>query len=264
MANWKLTNEDLYLLVKMLGGKVLIGVSNPFPHYGEDELEKEWERMFKKLHGMELVDYMDGELKFDDSFIGAMWVLARSKLVSEVMTDEEEQSIFYFSDEMVVECMKENETNYSIYTHPAPEWTMKQVIFPRMLMGIENRTVRMNDCLYLLPRDYYQYVKEQDVFNLEQVRMNNELGEDSLLIKHFRRSVQRKIHSNRLMVFYRSESEWAIEGVHVLSSPSYNWTLRMINKDGIEWLHARQATGEVLVKEITGAFERVKVKQQVH
>lgn len=264
MANWTLTNKDLYLLVKMLGGKVLIGISNPFPDYRDDELEEEWEMMFKKLHKFELVDHIEGELKFENRFIEAMWVIARSNLVAEVVTDQLEQSIFYFSDDQVIECMKENETSYKIYTHPAPEWTLNEVIFPRMLIGVENRSIRLNDLLYILPSDYLLYCKEQAIFNLDELSLNNGIVQDSLIIKQFNRSLQRKIHTTRLMIFFKDELDWNIEGVHFLSSPSYNWTLRMVSKDGIEWLSTRQATGESLVKEIAGVFERVKLKKEVN
>ncbi|MGM0842520.1 MAG: hypothetical protein ACQEWE_17405 [Bacillota bacterium] len=264
MANWTLTNKDLYLLVKMLGGKVLIGISNPFPDYQDDELEKEWEMMFKKLHKFELVHYIEGELKFEDRFIGAMWVISKSNLVAEIVTDQLEQSIFYFSDDQVVECIKETETSYKVYTHPAPERTLNEVIFPRMLIGVENRSKRLNDSLYILPSDYLLYCEKQAISNLDELYLNNEVDQGSLIIKQFNRSIQRKIHNTRLMLFYKDEHDWNIEGIHVLSSPSYNWTLRMVNEDGIEWLNARQATGELLVQEIAGVFERVKGKLGVN
>lgn len=264
MANWTLTNKDLYLLVKMLGGKVLIGISNPFPDYQDDELEKEWEMMFKKLHKFELVHYIEGELKFEDRFIGAMWVISKSNLVAEIVTDQLEQSIFYFSDDQVVECIKETETSYKVYTHPAPERTLNEVIFPRMLIGVENRSKRLNDSLYILPSDYLLYCEKQAISNLDELYLNNEVDQGSLIIKQFNRSIQRKKHNTRLMLFYKDEHDWNIEGIHVLSSPSYNWTLRMVNEDGIEWLNARQATGELLVQEIAGVFERVKGKLGVN
>lgn len=264
MSNWTLTNKDLYLLVKMLGGKILIGISNPFPDYHEDELEKEWEKMFKKLHKFQLLDYIEGDLKFEDQFIKAMWVLARSNLVAEIVTDHNEQSIFYFSDDRVIECLRENEMSYKVIQHPAPDYTMKQVIFPRMLMGIEDRPVRLQDPLYLIPSEYFSYCERLATFNVDKVAINNNIISDSLLVKQFSRSIQRKIYTNRLMVFYKNEIEWNIEGVHILSSPSYNWTLRMVNKDGMEWLRSCQASGETLVHEIAGVFERVKKKQEVN
>ncbi|MGG1629348.1 hypothetical protein [Rossellomorea sp. NRS-1567] len=259
-----MTNKDLYLLVKMLGGKVLIGISNPFQDYGDDELEKEWEMMFKKLHKFELVHYIEGELKFEDLFIRAMWVISKSNLVAEIVTDQLEQSIFYFSDDQVVECMKETETSYKIYTHPAPEWTLNEVIFPRMLIGVENRSRRLKDPLYILPSDYLLYCKKQAISNLDELSLNNGVDQDSLIIKQFNRSIQRKIHNTRLMLFYKGEHDWNIEGIHVLSSPSYNWTLKMVSEDGIEWLNARQTTGGLLVQEIAGVFERVKGKLGVN
>jgi hypothetical protein len=263
LSNWIVTSKDLYLLVKMLGGKVLIGVTNPFPHYQEDELEKEWETMFKKLNKMGLVDYIEGDLKFEDQFIEAMWVLARSNLVAEIVTDQQEQSVFYFSDDQVIECLKENEMSYNVIKHPAPDHTIKQIILPRMLMGIENRPVRLKEPLYIIPSDYLRYCERRTLFNLNQVAINNNVDSDSSLIKQFNRSLQRKIHTNRLMMFYRDKIEWNIEGVHVLSSPSYNWTLRMMSKNGIEWLEAKQATGDKLVREIIGVLERVKENQLV-
>ncbi|MGG4165920.1 hypothetical protein ABEW00_00335 [Rossellomorea vietnamensis] len=258
MTNWRVTSKDLYLLVKMLGGKLLIGVTNPFPHYQEDELEKEWEKMFKKLNKMRLVDFIGGELKFDDQFIGAVWVLARSNLVAEIVTDQNEQSIFYFSDDHVIECLKEKDMSYKMITHPKPDYTMNQIILPRMLMGIENQSIRLNESLYIIPNDYYMYCEHQTVFNLSQIAMNNHIESDHLLVKQFNRSIQRQIHTNRLMMFYRSNNVWNIEGVHILSSPSYNWTLRMVRKNGMEWLEAQQATGEKLVREIVGVLERGK------
>jgi hypothetical protein len=259
LSNWIVTSKDLYLLVKMLGGKVLIGITNPFPHYQEDdELEKEWESMFKKLNKMGLVDYIQGELKFEGQFIEAMWVLARSNLVAEIVTDHQEQSIFYFSDDRVIECLKESEMSFKVIQHPAPNHTMKQIIFPRMLMGIEDRAVRVGDPLYIIPREYLSYCEHLAIFNVNQVAINNNMDSDCLLVKQFNKSIQRKIHTNRLMMFYRDKNEWNIEGVHVLSSPSYNWTLRMMSKNGIEWLEAKQATGDKLVREIVGVLERVK------
>ncbi|MFC4025272.1 hypothetical protein ACFOUV_15860 [Oceanobacillus longus] len=263
MTHWTLTTKDLYLLVKMLGGKVLIGISYPFPEHRIDEMEKEWERTFKKLHKLELVDYIDGELKFKDQFIRAMWVLAKTNLVAEIVTDDKKQSLFYFSDDSVIECMKVNEAEFSVVVHHSPDWTWRQIIIPRMLMGIENLSTRMDERLLIIPNDYKRYSKDGGIYNIEQVAANNELEQDSLLVKQLNRSLQSKVHTNRLMMFYQMNNNWSIEGAHVLSSPSFNWTLRMINEDGIEWLEAKQASGKRLMREILGVMERVKEMQSV-
>ena len=97
--NWPLTKKDLYLLTKMLGAKVLVGIPNPFLRHREEDMEKEWETSFKKLHKMELVDLVDGELKFEEDFIQTLWVMARSNMITEILTDQSTQSLFYFSED---------------------------------------------------------------------------------------------------------------------------------------------------------------------
>ncbi|MDL4842642.1 hypothetical protein [Aquibacillus rhizosphaerae] len=263
MNKWTLLNKDLYILVKMLGGKVLIGTSNPFPNYSEEDMEKEWELTFKKLHKLDLVDLIDGELKFEDSFISAIWVIARSNFVVEILTDYMDKNLFYFSDERVIECEKVNEVEITVVEHSTPDWTWNQILLPRMLMGIKNIPTRTNDTLLLIPKDYERYCEDRMIYNLDQVIANNELDNNSLIIKQFTKAVQRRIYTNRLMIYYWQNNSWNVEGTHVLSSPSYNWTLRMINLDGVEWLQATQASGASLVKELVGVMERVKEEQLV-
>ncbi|MGG3889381.1 hypothetical protein [Metabacillus fastidiosus] len=260
---WTLTSKDIFILMKVLGAKALIGISNPFLYNNESEVEKEWEHTFKKLHKIGLVDLINEEIKFEDTFIGAMWVIARTNLITEIIVDNNDKSLFYFSDQYVVECHRLEDDQYDIYLHGSPDQTWNHTIFPKMLMGVENLPVRFSEHLLIDPEDYKKYCLNSKIHNIEQIALNNKLENSSLLVNQFNRSVQRKIHNNRLMMFYQMNNKWNVEGIHILTSPAYNWTLRMIHQNSREWLEARQGTGTDILKEIMDIIKRVKQEQAV-
>lgn len=259
--NWTLTMKDLYLLTKMLGAKVLVGIPNPFLAHREKDMEKEWEATFTKLHGWDLVDLVDGELQFEENFIQTLWVMARSNMVTEILTDQADQSLFYFSEDRVVDVRKRNEEEYDLQNHPTPDWTWNQVIIPRMLMGVENIPARQKKSLYLTPKEYTTYCGTAKIENRDELAERHALALEDPVIKQFDIAIQRKIHTNRLMTFYRENEQWRVEGMHLLTSPSGNWTLRMVQKDGNEMLETKQSAGQELMEEILGVVKRVKVKQ---
>ncbi|MCG1021171.1 hypothetical protein [Sutcliffiella horikoshii] len=259
--NWTLTIKDLYLLTKMLGAKVLVGIPNPFLRHRAEDMEQEWEDTFKKLHKMELVDLVEGELKFEEDFIQTLWVMAKSNMITEILTDQSDQSLFYFSEDKVVEVRKRDEEAYDLQSHPAPDWTWNQVIIPRMLTGVENIPVRQTKSLYLTPEEYNIYCATMKLENKDELAKRHALLVEEPIIKQLDMAIQRKIHTNRLMTFYRGDEQWRVEGMHLLTSPSANWTLRMVQKDGNEVLEAKQSQGQALMDEILGVVQRVKVKQ---
>jgi hypothetical protein len=259
--NWTLTIKDLYLLAKMLGAKVLVGIPNPFLRQREEDKEQEWEATFKKLHKMELVDLVDGELKFEENFIQTLWVMARSNMITEVLTNHSTQSLFYFSEDRVVEVTKGTEKEYELLSHPAPDWTWKQVIIPRMLMGVENIPARQRKSLYLTPEEYTIYCGTMKVENKDELSERHALTLEDSIIKQFALAIQKKKYTNRLMTFYREDEQWRVEGMHLLTSPSSNWTLRMVQKNGKEMLETKQSQGQALMEEILGVVHRVKTKQ---
>ncbi|MDQ0273325.1 hypothetical protein [Cytobacillus purgationiresistens] len=255
-----LSRKDLCILMNVLGAKTLIGIANPFTQHTNEEMELEWEMTFKKLNSMGLVDLIDEELKFDEPFIQSMWVLARTNVVVETLTDDE-QSLFYFSDHSVIQCLQVNDDDYKVYIHHTPDWTWNHVIIPKMLMGIENIPVRFTRSLLVDPQDYNIYCENLRVHNQEELAELNNLDHDHLMLKQFNRSLQRKIYNSRLMMFYRNNNQWNVEGIHVLSSPSFNWTLKMINRNGQELLEAKQSGGANLMNEILDVIKRAKVEQ---
>ncbi|WLR59186.1 hypothetical protein [Guptibacillus hwajinpoensis] len=261
MKTWTLSKKEIYLIVKFLGGKVLIGISSPFDN--PNEMKHAWEETFKKLYAKNLVNYTDEELKFEESFIQAMWVLAKTNLIVEITTDLKGQSLFYFGDEHIIECKKLDNCKFQVYVHSSPDVTWRQVIVPRMLMGLEHLPDRLNQELLLDPIDYNQYIIKRRIHNVDEVIQNNQLNKNSMLLSQFKRAIQRYHYSNRLIIYYKQDDVWNIEGVHVLSSPSYNWTLKMSNQDGCEWLEAKQSSGTNLLQEILSVMERVKVPPKV-
>jgi hypothetical protein len=177
------------------------------------------------------------------------------------LTDQSDQSLFYFSEDKVVEVRKRDEETYDLQSHPAPDWTWNQVIIPRMLMGVENIPVRQTKSLYLTPEEYNIYCATMKLENKDELAKRHALLVEEPIIKQLDMAIQRKIHTNRLMTFYREDEQWRVEGMHLLTSPSANWTLRMVQKDGNEVLEAKQSQGQALMDEILGVVQRVKVKQ---
>lgn len=254
-----LSTKDLCLLMKILDAKTLIGVANPFINYTDAEMDLEWEFTFKKLRELQLVDLIDGELSFEPSFIQAMWIIARTNVVVETLTDDEDRSLFYFGEKQVIQCLRVTaEEDYQVYVHGTPEWTWQHIILPKMLRGITPLPTRDSETILVHPKDYQLYCKHDKIHNLSDLAAYNGYRDDSPVIQHFRRSIQRKIHTNRLMMFYNHKKQWNIEGLHVLSSPSYNWTLKMVQQDGQELLEAKQAFGESLINDILAVVTRTK------
>ncbi|WP_243292785.1 hypothetical protein [Bacillus sp. FJAT-47783] len=258
-----LSNKDIFLLMNILGAESLIGISNPFLQHSKEDMEKEWERTFKKLHNLGFVDFVESELKFDKTFIHSMWVMARTNVIVETMTDDLDKSLLYFNKEAVTECKRLEEEQYLVLVHGTPEWTWNHVLLPRMLMGQENLPIRSTDTLLITPDDYKVYCERCEIHNPEELSKNNELKSNSLIVRQFNKSIQRKKYSKRMMMFYRLNKCWNVEGLHVLASPSYNWTLKMVNRNGQEWLEAKQGTSKDILKEVLDVIKCVKQEQPV-
>ncbi|UTE73024.1 hypothetical protein M1I95_00320 [Rossellomorea marisflavi] len=261
VSTWSLSYKELYLLNQLLEGNEWIGINDPYIGYTDEEMKDEWKQALRDLSNRGLVKMTDDELIFEDEFIHAVWIIAKSNLIAEIETDFVEQSQFFFGDDKVIECMKETEERVTVYAHPTHELAFNQVIYPRLLMGVEHLEPRLDDSFHIRTSEYEDYCA-QGMIN-DKDRLKEETG-SSLMIDQFNRAIQRRRHTNRLMVFYKQESSWNIEGVHLLSSPSYNWALRMVTRDGAEWLQVKQVAGMDLLNEIGGAFNRVKGKQTVH
>lgn len=255
---YRLTNKDIYILMNILGAKTLIGLSYPFTGQNPLPYHVEQEITFKKLHHLGLVKLVNEELVFNEEFIQAMWVIAKSNVVVEMVLDEREKTIFYFSDQNVIECEQINSDQYTIRILGKPDETWNDIILPRMLRGVENLSVHSSHHLLISPADYKNYVLTQEIDHLDEIEKTNDLEKDNLLVRQFHKAIQRKIHNYRLMMFYQNNNHWSVEGIHVLSSPSYNWVLKMIHHENEEWLKAQQASGASIVKEIVDVIARVK------
>lgn len=88
-----------------------------------------------------------------------------------------------------------------------------------------------------------------NVFNQENF---SEMG-----VKRLDKAIQQKIYNQRLMMFYKNNDQWKIEGIHVLTSPSANWVLKMVNVNKVELLEAKQSSGLEIVTEILAVIRRV-------
>lgn len=141
--SWQLTNKDIQVLVKMLGGDVLVGFPNPFS--SEREVEEERKNTFQKLHRRNLVNYKNGELTFEENFIQALWVVMKSNLITEFLRTKKDRVFFYFGDDQVVECRNLDGTKYEVDVHGPPTLAWQQVILRRMLLGVDDHPVRSEE-----------------------------------------------------------------------------------------------------------------------
>ncbi|MGB3101592.1 MAG: hypothetical protein WBB56_06765, partial [Psychrobacillus psychrotolerans] len=65
-------------------------------------------------------------------------------------------------------------------------------------------------------------------------------------------------HNNRLMVFFKEDNHWVIEGMQVLTSPRNNWTFKMVKKDNKELLEGKQSSNLEIVSEILDVLVRMQ------
>ena len=62
------TVQDIFVMMQTLNTKTLIGFSNPFEHLTKYEIERVWEKTYKKLHKLNLIDLVEKEIKIRRKF----------------------------------------------------------------------------------------------------------------------------------------------------------------------------------------------------
>ena len=245
------SHKDLYFLMLIMDTEILIGFSNPFEGKSHHEISLEWKKTREKLDQLQLLKISGEDVQMEEQFQNALWIMSRTNLVVEIVKDGLKKSYFYFSRQNVVECAQMENGEYTLYMHSTPEVTWNDVIYPRMLTGVEERRIRTNDKIYISPTEYNKWVKEN--------RMEH-TSEDSLTF--LRQAFSQKIHNHRIMLFHKGDTEWKIEGLHVLTSPEGNWVLKMINKDGVELLEGKQSTNIGILSDILALLQTIMENQQ--
>ncbi|MEI4768664.1 hypothetical protein WAX74_03200 [Psychrobacillus sp. FJAT-51614] len=258
------TLNDIFVMMQTLNAKTLIGFADPFQYLTKQEVEKEWERTYKKLHKLKLLDFVDGEVKLEEGFANALWIMSRTNMVVEILRNAESKSLFYFGTTNVVECSRNEDNAYTLYTHGTPDTTWNEVIYPRMLMGVEGNKIqtKTNNKIIIPTREYREWVKNGEIINEEKLVSINENQDVGKLVNILKQSFQNRINNNRLMIFYRENNKWTIEGLHVLTSPNQNWTFKMIRKNEMELLEGKPSTNIEIVAGILDVLRRVKEKKE--
>lgn len=255
------TVQDIFVMMQTLNTKTLIGFSNPFEHLTKYEIERIWEKTYKKLHKLNLIDLVDKEIKLEENFGNALWIMSRTNMVVEIMKDGNQKSYFYFSKDHVVECKENEESEYTLYVHGAPDHVWNNVIYPRMLVGVAKHSVTVSETIFVPPAAYNAWVKAGSVTDVQSLEAIN-LGEDwKRISSQLDAALKSMIHNNRLMVFFKEDANWVIEGMHVLTSPNNNWTFKMIRQDNKELLEGRQSTNLDIVSEILEVLVRMQAKK---
>ena len=252
------TVQDIFVMMQTLNTKTLIGFSNPFEHLTKYEIEKEWEKTYKKLHMLNLIDLVDKEIKLEENFGNALWIMSRTNMVVEIIKDGNQKSYFYFSKDHVVECKENDESEYTIYVHGTPDHVWNNVIYPRMLVGVESHSAKASETIFVPPAAYNEWVKTGAVTDDKSLKINNSGENWKRLSSQLDAALKSMIHNNRLMVFFKEDANWVIEGMHVLTSPNNNWTFKMIQKDNKELLEGKQSTNLDIVSEILEVLVRVQ------
>lgn len=149
------TKNELFVMLQTIGITELVGLSDPFENLNKQEVEAEWEETYKGLHSRGLINLIDNEIKLEERFADALWIMSRTNLTVEIVRDLTNKSLFYFGEENVIECTDLGNSHYTLYMHGEPSVTWNDVIYPRMLAGVEERLVRM-DAPILLPAMLYK------------------------------------------------------------------------------------------------------------
>ncbi|MEK3978477.1 hypothetical protein MKY37_05200 [Psychrobacillus sp. FSL K6-2836] len=255
------TVQDIFVMMQTLNTKTLIGFSNPFEHLTKYEMEREWEKTYKKLHKLNLIDLVNKEIKLEEKFGNALWIMSRTNMVVEILKDGRQKSYFYFSKDHVVECKENEEGEYTLYVHGTPDHVWNNVIYPRMLVGVESQSASAGETIFISTAAYNSWVKARtvtDVYSLEAINSGENWKRVSSQLDAALKSM---IHNNRLMVFFKEDSNWVIEGMHVLTSPNNNWTFQMIQKNNQELLEGKQSTNVDIVSEILEVLVRIQDKK---
>jgi len=255
------TVQDIFVMMQTLNTKTLIGFSNPFEHLTKYQIEKEWEKTYKKLHKLRLIDLVGKEIKLEENFGNALWIMSRTNMVVEIIKDVNQKSYFYFSKDHVVECKENQENEYTLYVHGTPDHVWNNVIYPRMLVGIESHSVDVGESIFVPTAAYNAWVKARTVIDVHSLEAINSGENWKRISSQLDAALQSMIHNNRLMVFFKEDTHWVIEGMHVLTSPKNNWTFKMIQKDNKELLEGKKSSNLNIVSEILEVLVKIQNQQ---
>ncbi len=248
------SNKDIYFLMQIMDTDLLIGFANPFQGMSRIEISSEWKKTREKLEQLQLLTISEDDARLEEHFQAGLWIMSQTNLVVEILKDGHQKSMFYFSRQNVVECSQVENGEYTLYMHGPPDATWNDVIYPRLLTGVEERKILTNEKLYISRREYNKWIKEN------KMEYTSDPSTENLVF--LKRAFDEKILNSRIMLFHKVESDWTIEGLHVLTSPVGNWILKMINRDGVELLEAKQSTNIGIVSDILTLLQRIMDNQQ--
>ena len=252
------TVQDIFVMMQTLNTKTLIGFSNPFEHLTKYEIEREWEKTYKKLHKLNLIDLVDKEIKLEENFGNALWIMSRTNMVVEIIKDGTEKSYFYFSKDHVVECKENDDSEFTLYVHGTPDYVWNNVIYPRMLLGVESRSNGEGETILIPTSSYNSWVKARSITDVQNLESINSGENWKSVSSQLDAALKSMVHNNRLMVFFKEDNHWVIEGMHVLTSPRNNWTFKMVKKDNKELLEGKQSSNLEIVSEILDVLVRMQ------
>lgn len=254
-----LTDKEMIVLLGLMKAQEVIGIPNPFAGLSDEDIKAESEKVMLNLKDRNLVGKEDdGDFWIDEIMTTALSVIAYSNMRIQVDTPDEKPStsIFYFADDFVIECEEMDDHTYRIWQRAEPKQTIEDEIFLRV--GYEHKPVSKSGTLILPGLFVNDWIARNIRLNdLDMtIQMLNDDENSHVLWRHLKRSLNRKSRMKRMMMYYFAEDEWKVEGIFTVFSPSNNWVLRMIDRDGEEFLQAKQVDLIGLSREYVAVLER--------
>ncbi|MFD2922406.1 hypothetical protein [Halobacillus naozhouensis] len=254
-----LTHNEIYVLLGLIKAPIAFGIDAPFLALSNEEVKKEWEGVIISLRDRNLLGKdEDGEFWIDEDMITSLSVMAYSNVVIQVdsLYKMTSHSTFYVAEEFVIECEKLNNKLFRLQQLDEPNVAIKNVILPRV--GLDHKNASKSGILTLPGTFINECIDNKSYLNIddENVRNLNDSNQSLSLWKDLKKSLNRSERISRMVMYYFTDNNWKVEGVFAVFSPSNNWTLRMIEKDGKEYLQAKQVDLLGLTKEYGAVLER--------
>ncbi|MFC7393137.1 hypothetical protein [Scopulibacillus cellulosilyticus] len=253
-----LTNKEIYVLQSMLEVPVIIGMENPFLGLLGEEIDAEWQGTVSGLIEKGFISKDNETAWIDEDLIISMSIMANTNVVLQIDSPDEQlpQSIYYFTEEFVVECEQINKESYKLYKWGSPSKTFQNVILPKL--GIAQLSISKKGRL-LLPGNFVNdFCKDNRIpeSKVNQIYKLNKTEQSRELWKNLKMSLDKVDRFRRMMVFFFHHDQWSVEGLITLYSPVNNWGLKMVNINNKEYLEAEQVDLIGLTKEYIAVIER--------
>lgn len=249
--NLSCSTEELFTLVSLLGGDVLVGVPDPFPGWLTEEIAEAMAAAQTTLveHGY-LMALADGKVQMDvltAAQIGAMAAPQAVFLLTSTVPGEMPRQVVFYHRAPITVLLERNGDQYHLKSLSSENVILSEI---KEFWKLDQRKAVDADSISV-PQAVLQSV--QEIISAGRDKIQKRL-EEAGVAKENARALAITLTSSELngaLVSLRPQpNSWDVGGLGILSGENGQWLLRSFSRQQTDWVGLTPSSDEKIIKEI--------------